>query len=267
MSISEQIFIIGLIINPISGMGGSVGLKGTDGVILQQALKLGAKPSANIRTREYLKGLLGIKEKIKIITPPGIMGENICVKMEFNTEIIHESNFNNPIKILETTSDDTKTAARILKKKEVNLIVFVGGDGTARDIFSEIGQDIPCLGVPSGVKIHSSVFTLNPQTAAQLTIEFLWGEAPLREAEVLDIDENAFRDNRVISKLYGYVITPYSPMYSQPSKMASPTTQDEYSNQGMFQRRNWSRADVAALRTQCIEIVFNFQGTCLLDMD
>ena len=225
----KPLFKIGLIVNPISGMGGSVGLKGTDGV-LNKAIELGAKPSSNNRAENYLKELLVIRENLIIITPPGVMGESVAISLGFKVEVIDNSFFNHPIEIFKTSKSDTMISSEYMKKK-VSLIVFVGGDGTARDVFNAIGQKIPCLGIPGGVKIHSSVFSINPVKAAHLTMEFLLGEAPLRESEVLDIDEKEFRNNRLISKLYGYLLTPYSPLYSQPSKMASPATQDEKDNQ------------------------------------
>ncbi len=115
-------------------------------------------------------------------------------------------------------------------KYRVESIVFVGGDGTARNVFEAVDMDIPCLGIPGGVKIHSSVFATTPSSAGKLALRFLWGEAPLREAEVMDINEDAFRDNRVVSKLYGYMKSPYVPTLSQASKMASPRTEDEMQN-------------------------------------
>lgn len=210
-------------------MGGSVGLKGTDGV-LREALELGAKPSSNNRAEIYLKELLVIRDNLIIITPPGVMGEYVAISLGFKVDVIDKSIFSHPIEIYKTSKNDTIISSEFMKKK-VSLLVFVGGDGTARDIFKAIGQEIPCLGIPGGVKIHSSVFSINPVKTAHLTMEFLSGEAPLRESEVLDIDEEEFRNNRLVSKLYGYLLTPYSPLYSQPSKMASPETQDERDNQ------------------------------------
>lgn len=223
---------IGLIINPIAGMGGSVGLKGTDGIdILQKAQELGAIPHAIDRTKEFLHELRGLKQKITIVTVPGIMGENICRTEGFNTELISHKEFATRTELYKTTAVHTKIAAQIMKNLKVAIIVFIGGDGTARNIFEAVQQSIACIGVPGGVKIHSSVFATNPNTAGLLVLAFLWGEIPLREAEVLDIDEDAFRGNRVVSKLYGYLLTPYSPLYSQPSKMGSPDTVDEQTNQ------------------------------------
>ncbi|MHA1821494.1 MAG: ATP-NAD kinase family protein [Promethearchaeota archaeon] len=224
-------FKLGLIINPISGMGGSVGLKGTDGKdILKKAIELGAKPGALNRARLYLKNLIAIKDKLLFFAPPGVMGSDLLTEMGFNVSPLNSDLYPHELKLFNTERQDTITSAKELKRLGVQLIVFAGGDGTARDIYSAVERDIPCLGIPTGVKIHSSVFAINPEYAARLTMEFLWGEAPLRESEVLDINEEEFRNNRVVSKLYGYMLTPYSPIYTQPAKMAMPQTIDEQTN-------------------------------------
>lgn len=217
-------FILGLIVNPIAGMGGSVGLKGTDGKnILNKAIKLGAKPSSPKRTEELLKGLESIKSKIRFVTCPNYMGEIILNNMEFNYELINHPVFTKAQDIHDYSSEHTKSAANIMKKlQELSLIIFVGGDGTARDILSVVGKEKPCLGIPAGVKIYSSVFALNPRIASSIILQFLWEEIPLSQSEVLDIDEHEYRKGKLVSKLYGYLVTPYAPNYSQPSKMGSP---------------------------------------------
>jgi len=217
-------FILGLIINPISGMGGSVGLKGTDGKsILEKAIELGAKPNALNRTKQLLKELLSIKSKLKFITCPGNMGETILNEMEFEYELINNPLFKSEIGIFDTTAEYTKIAANLmLNYKNLRIILFVGGDGTARDILDVVNKNKPCLGIPAGVKIYSSVFSINPKSASSIILQFLWDEIPLKESEVLDIDEEAYRQGKLISKLYGYLLTPYDPVFSQSSKLASP---------------------------------------------
>ncbi|MFX1315313.1 MAG: ATP-NAD kinase family protein [Promethearchaeota archaeon] len=216
-------FKLGLIINPISGMGGSVGLKGTDGKeILKKAIELGAKPNAVNRTKELLMELESVKTRLKFITCPGIMGENVLKELHFDYEIIHNPIYNNIKNILDTTANHTKIAAKAMKNiKTLKLLIFVGGDGTARDIFSVVNKNVPCLGIPAGVKIYSSVFSLNPRIASYLIIQFLWDELPLKESEILDIDETEYRKGKLISKLCGYLLTPFNPDFSQLSKMGS----------------------------------------------
>lgn len=225
MPISSK-FILGLIINPISGMGGSVGLKGTDGEkVLKKAIELGSKPYANQRAKEFLHSLEGVKSKIKFVTCPSFMGESSIKKLNFEYDLIKLPIFDNIKSIYDTNSEHTKAAAQLMKNMEdLRLILFVGGDGTARDILDAVGDMKPCLGIPSGVKIYSSVFSLTPIAAASAVIQFLWDELSLTKSEVLDIDEVAYRKGNLISKLYGYLITPDSPEYSQYSKLSSPDT-------------------------------------------
>ncbi len=217
-------FTIGLIINPISGMGGTVGLKGTDGrEILKKAINLGAIPKANNRTMEFLNGLESIKHELLFITCPGIMGENILKELNYNYETIQDSIFEKCNNILDTTPEHTALAAQIMMKSEnVQIIIFVGGDGTARDVLNVIKRSKPCLGIPAGVKIYSSVFALNPIDASNLLIQFLWDEIPLKESEVLDVDEEQYRAGQLVSKLYGYLYTPFNPDFCQFSKMGTP---------------------------------------------
>lgn len=217
-------FTLGLIINPIAGMGGSVGLKGTDGIeILKKAIDLGANPNALNRTRELLKELESIKSKLKFVTCPRFMGETVLKQMNFEYELIEHPIYEKSEDIYSTTSEHTKIAAEIMKKVgELKLILFVGGDGTARDILSAVNKEKPCLGIPAGVKIYSSTFSLNPKLASSLIIQFLWDEVPLREAEVLDIDEGEYRNGRLVSKIIGYLNIPYNPDFIQYSKIGSP---------------------------------------------
>ena len=228
---------VGLIINPISGMGGSVGLKGTDGKdILKQAIDLGAKPSAIERVREFLKELSSIKSKLKFLTCPGLMGASILEEYGYLYEEISGPIFNNLKEELNTTAEHTIFAAKKMKlNNDLKLLVFLGGDGTARDVLKAIGEDFPCLGIPTGVKIYSSVFSLNPRIAASIVMQFLWDEIPLKKSEVLDIDEKEYRKGNLVSKLYGYLLTPFNPDFSQRSKMGTPDS--DLNNQERIAKR------------------------------
>jgi predicted polyphosphate/ATP-dependent NAD kinase len=230
-------FTLGLIINPISGMGGSVGLKGTDGKkILGKAIKLGANPNALNRTKEVLNELESIKSKLKFITCPRFMGEFILKEINFEYELIKHPIFKGNEELFDTTADHTKIAAKIMKKSDdIKLLLFTGGDGTARDIQSVINKEKPCLGIPAGVKIFSSVFSINPKLASSIIIQFLWDEIPLEESEVLDIDEDEYRKGKLVSKLYGYFLTPYNPDHLQFSKIGSPDS--DLNNQERIAKR------------------------------
>ena len=216
---------IGFIVNPIAGMGGAVGLKGTDGkTILNKAISLGAKPIASQRAETFLSELYLAKKSLKLIVGAGCMGENQAKKCGFTCQVIGERK-------KETTSEDTQNIAKEVVKAGVDLLVFCGGDGTTRDILKAVGMKVPVLGVPTGVKMHSALFAVSPQAAARVAIRYLWDGLSLREAEVMDVDEQAFREGRLSAELYGYMLSPYEPHLIQGNKLASPMTESEVRNQ------------------------------------
>jgi predicted polyphosphate/ATP-dependent NAD kinase len=216
---------LGLIVNPVAGMGGAVGLKGTDGAeILEQAISLGAKPMAPARAMSFLSEIKFVENRIQLVVGAGNMGEEEALNCGFACTVLGERKN-------ETTAEDTMEIARKIADAKADLLVFCGGDGTARDILEAINISIPVLGVPTGVKMHGSVFAVDPKAAAKIAIGFLWGELSMREAEVMDVDEDAFREGRVSSRLYGYLLIPYEPYLIQGAKMASPITESELRNQ------------------------------------
>jgi predicted polyphosphate/ATP-dependent NAD kinase len=217
--------IIGFIVNPVAGMGGAVGLKGTDGkAILNKAISLGAKPIASQRAETFLAELVPAKESLRLIVGAGCMGENEAKRWGFKFEVTGESR-------KETSSEDTQNVAEAMVKAGVDLLVFCGGDGTTRDILKAVGIKVPVLGVPTGVKMHSAVFAITPRAAARVAFNFLWGGLPLREAEVMDIDEQAFREGHLSAELYGFLLSPFEPHLIQGNKLESPITEDEVRNQ------------------------------------
>ena len=217
---------LGLIVNPIAGMGGAVGLKGTDGAeVLRKALELGAKPVAPGRAKEFLRAFEPMRGKVELLAGAGPMGEDEARECGYEPLALGERKA-----MFTTTADDTRTVARRMAELGVDLLVFCGGDGTARDVLDAVDQEVPVLGVPTGVKMHSAVFAVNPRAAARVAMRFLSGELPAREAEVMDVDEEAFRQGRLSARLYGYVLTPYEPALVQSTKVASPITPDEEEN-------------------------------------
>jgi predicted polyphosphate/ATP-dependent NAD kinase len=212
---------VGLIVNPVAGIGGAVGLKGSDGEETQRrARELGAVPPAPGRATAALRALKAAMSEVKVVTYPGPMGEDPCREAGIEPVVLGEVGE-------DTSAEDTRRAALDLQEAGVDLILFVGGDGTARDIYQSVGSMTPILGVPSGVKIHSGVFAVNPGSAGSLAALYLRGEAPLRDAEVMDIDEDAFRRNQLSASLYGYMRVPYSPQHLQGSKEGAGH-QEEY---------------------------------------
>ena len=206
---------IGLIVNPIAGMGGSVGLKGTDGEIYKKAIELGAKPTTPQRIEETLS--LIKRRDLYFITAPGKMGEDFIKKIDFKYEVVSQIQE-------ETNADDTKRIVGEMLEKGIDLLMFVGGDGTARDIYDAIGLTMPVVAIPSGVKMFSPVFALSPSAAAEIINtagnQFI-------EKEVLDIDEEAFRENKIAAKLYGYLKVPKKITLLQAKKEPSNVSKSE----------------------------------------
>ncbi|MDG6222157.1 MAG: ATP-NAD kinase family protein [Candidatus Bathyarchaeota archaeon] len=216
---------VGFIVNPIAGMGGAVGLKGTDGTeILKKAVALGAKAVAPARAELFLKELEPVKEDILLLVGPGLMGETEAKNQGYDYKVFGEQKTN-------TKPEDTVAVAKTIAAQNVDLLVFCGGDGTARDVLTAVDIKTPVLGVPTGVKMHSAVFGIDPKSAARIASQYLYGFLPLWEAEVMDIDEEEFRHGRVSARLHGYLISPYEPHLIQGAKMASPMTESELRNQ------------------------------------
>jgi predicted polyphosphate/ATP-dependent NAD kinase len=207
---------LGLIVNPVAGLGGRVGLKGSDGAEIQRkALALGATPRAPERAAEALERIRRV-DGLEVVTYPGEMGEDAARTSGYQPVVIGS------IRSGKTTPEDTRSAAREMLEQNVDLLLFTGGDGTARDIYSTIGEKIPVLGIPAGVKIHSAVFGTNPRGSGDLAALYLAGRVTsLREAEVMDIDEDAFRRGVVAARLYGYLRIPFRTSLVQTLKVAS----------------------------------------------
>lgn len=215
---------IGFLINPVAGMGGAVGLKGTDGQY-DRAVALGAEPVAGIKARMMLEHL--DTRGITFFTAGGSMGADALESAGVSDyHIVYTPT------TPDTTADDTIKACRAIInsiqeetgttiKADIppDLIVFCGGDGTARDIFSVTGPDIPVLGVPAGVKMYSAVFAVNPVAAAELIQKFT--PASCTDAEVMDVDEDAYRRGELSTRVYGIAQTPTLPNLRQSGKLVS----------------------------------------------
>jgi predicted polyphosphate/ATP-dependent NAD kinase len=204
---------VGFLINPISGMGGSVGLKGTDGEIYKKALELGAVPTAPERASQFLSSIKQ-KQEISLVVAPGKMGEDYVKKGNIKFKVVGEIGDS-------TNAEDTKRIAKQMIKRNIEILIFCGGDGTARDIYDAIELMIPVIAIPTGVKMYSSVFALNPRSAAQILDLFIAEAVEMVEREVLDINEELYRKNKLESKLYGYLKVPKVLMLIQSGKTGS----------------------------------------------
>ena len=195
---------LGFIVNPVAGIGGKVGLKGSDGAAtLAKALELGAKPESGKKALVTMSALKEYEDQFDIYTWPGEMGADICTEAGLKCTVMGD------IVPGHTKPEDTIKAARVMRELAPDLILFAGGDGTARNILDAVGTDATVLGIPAGVKIHSGVYALNPRTAGMLMGQFAQGKVrESREAEVMDIDEDLFRQGVVQARLYGYLKIP-----------------------------------------------------------
>lgn len=210
--------LLGFIVNPVAGMGGSVGLKGTDGEeIVHEAMRRGACPTAGARAAKAIARLAASLPQVDVLTVAGLMGEQVAREAGLKPSVLDLAHAG------ASTSVDTRLAAETMANQGVELILFAGGDGTARDILGANGHQVPMLGVPAGVKMQSAVFGSTPANAGDLAALFLAGSphAHLRDAEVMDLDEDAIRTGTVSAQLYGYARSPFERRLSQNAKAGS----------------------------------------------
>ena len=153
---------IGFLVNPVAGIGGRVGLKGSDGAEIQKkARSLGAVPEAAVRALHALEKASGLEEKVTFLTAPGIMGEEVLKKTAFSYHVI------GTLADGETTAEDTIRIAREILEEGADLLLFAGGDGTARNVCEAVEMELPVIGIPAGVKIHSAVYAYNAGNAGE----------------------------------------------------------------------------------------------------
>ncbi len=213
---------LGLIINPVAGIGGRVGLKGSDGPDVQRrARELGALPESPRRAVDALKSLTALKDRIEVVTYPREMGEDAARECGFTPSVAGS------IASGSTTPDDTRRAAREMGEMGVDLVLFSGGDGTARDILDAVGRRITVLGIPAGVKVHSAVYAVTPRSAGMVARMYLEGRLDgVHDAEVMDIDEDAFRQGGA-ARLYGYLQVPEERSHVQSAKSSGQQGKSE----------------------------------------
>lgn len=204
---------IGLVVNPIAGLGGAVGLKGTDGPdTVAEALRRGAVAHAGERARRALAALARRVPGAAITCAPGDLGAAWLEGLDLQVDVMD---------MPETTGTARDTRQAVLAMRDLELIVFAGGDGTARDVAGCLDPGKAVLGIPCGVKMHSGVFAVSPESAGALLCDITASPARVAwndDSEVMDIDEVALRAGRLAPKLYAHVRTPSSRHRVQASK-------------------------------------------------
>ncbi|WP_411360472.1 ATP-NAD kinase family protein [Pseudidiomarina sp. YC-516-91] len=210
-----SVFSIGLVVNPLAGLGGSVALKGSDGAdTAALAQQLGAEAKAPQRAATALLQLTEYTDRIKIYTGAAGLGEFSCELAGLPYEVVYQG-------AEPTTAADTQQLARkLVDEQHVDLLLFAGGDGTARDVYAVCSAEQPVLGIPAGVKIHSGVYAVSPRAAGKVVAQMVRGElTSVTHADVMDIDEVAFRQGQVRAKRYGELLVPAELQYVQAVKM------------------------------------------------
>lgn len=213
----RKAFRLGLIVNPVAGIGGSVALKGSDGADTSQiALSKGAEPLANQRVKTALEEVSDYYGEMDVFTVAGDMGQTVCEELGIKHSIIYT-----PDDTQQTTSyEDTENAARAMSSLSLDLLLFAGGDGTARNICASVSEGSTVLGVPAGCKIHSGVYAITPKAAGRIVKMLVAGDlVSLTDADVMDIDEVLFRQGVVKAKRYGELQIPAELRYVQNVKM------------------------------------------------
>jgi len=213
---------LGLLINPYAGIGGSVALKGSDGAgIRAEALARGASLRAVERARRAFQVLAQKQAAVEIYCWGGAMGAEALDGLGFEPVICGRP------RAEPSAPEDTRLAATTLAQRALDVLVFVGGDGTARDVLDAVGSSVAVLGIPSGVKMHSGVYAISPEAAGELLVQLAAaGLVNLQTREVRDIDEEAFRQGRVQARFYGELLTPEEGRYLQHTKVAGVESEE-----------------------------------------
>ena len=219
---------IGLIVNPLAGLGGSLALKGSDGEELRE-LAATLLPEQRSRAMDRVERALGVLVEegaaLRFSCWSGDMGERMLQHLGLSCEVPDAALSKETTGL--TCAEDTRLAARELVAAGVDIIVFAGGDGTARDIYDVVGQRCPVLGIPAGVKMHSGVFAVSPEAAGELLVQLARGGlVGLKAREVRDIDEEAFRHDVVRSRFYGEMLVPGEGRYLQHTKVGGRESHD-----------------------------------------
>ncbi len=229
---------IGLVVNPLAGLGGSLALKGSDGIAVRELAAEsghGQNLRSIVRAERALAPLQAFAKLLRFSTWAGDMGASALAAANMSGEVLGAGRGL-------TAAADTRAAAVAMLDAGVDLILFAGGDGTARDIFDSVGQSCPVLGIPTGVKMHSGVFAVSPEAAGELLLRLAQGGlVGVKAQEVRDIDEEAFRRDIVRSRFYGELMVPGEGEFLQHTKV------------GGREDPGLAAADIAAWQAQSME--------------
>ena len=226
---------VGVAVNPVAGMGGRVGLKGTDGKVAE-AVERGAEPRAPARAKRTLDRLAAVAPEASVSVAADPMGESIVREAGFDpVRVVDPFDGERPdptattaahtaavVRAFAGVGGDEDGSETVDGGDSVDLVLFVGGDGTAADVAGALeGTDVPMLGVPAGVKVYSSVFAVSPEDAAEVAASFSRTE----RREVMDIDEDAYREGEVNPTLRGVAHVPVADDLQSSKQTASGTVE------------------------------------------
>lgn len=210
--------VLGLIVNPVAGIGGRYALKGSDDVdAIARAVERGAVLVAPPRARRALARVKALVPEVEVLAPAGAMGAEVAAEAGLRVTTLGH------VPATPSTAGDTKAAATELAERGVDLLVFAGGDGTARDVVGAVGTAVPVLGIPSGVKMRSGVFGTSPERAGDAAGRYLAhpDQFGLIEREVLDA-----ADAQLDSELFAIASVPSVPDRLQRVKSSAPDAGD-----------------------------------------
>jgi predicted polyphosphate/ATP-dependent NAD kinase len=204
---------LGVVVNPIAGMGGAVALKGTDDAeLLAAARERGAVPVAPRRATDALRPLAAVGDGLELLAYAGEMGVLEARSAGLAPTVLGSIG-------AVTSAADTRAAAAAMADRHVDLLLFAGGDGTAVDVLEAVGERVPVLGIPAGVKMHSAVFAVNPRSAGELAVRMARGGIRgVHRAEVMDVDETLLRTGTVSASLHGFLNVPADRRLLQSAK-------------------------------------------------
>lgn len=211
---------IGLVLNPVAGLGGPAGLKGSDGREVQETARArGSEPRAAARAVRALQTVARTFPNAVILTAAGSMGADVVIAAGLTARVVYTP------AAIDTSADDTRQAVVALVAAGATLLLFAGGDGTARDVCFALPEGRAALGIPAGVKMYSACFAVSPAAAGTIAVRWLEGTLPLQQCEVLDVSEDQVRRGRVDPTLFGMLSVPVVAGRTQARKAATAASE------------------------------------------